>query len=81
MHNSSSSASNQQQDWFNRSLKATSFLLRVFVADAMVSTFHRSLVRLRLGGPMLESELQQQSDAQVQIDQTFARPAKRKWTI
>ncbi|KRY16813.1 hypothetical protein T12_8849 [Trichinella patagoniensis] len=29
----------------------------------------------------LESELQQQSDAQVQIDQTFARGAKRKWTV
>ncbi|KRY22861.1 hypothetical protein T12_3590 [Trichinella patagoniensis] len=37
MHNSSSSASKR----FNRSLRATSFLLRVFVADAMVSTFHR----------------------------------------
>ncbi|KRZ95748.1 hypothetical protein T08_6118 [Trichinella sp. T8] len=77
MHKSSSSASNR----FNRSLRATSFLLRVFIADAMVSTIHRSLVRLRLGGPMLESELQQQSDAQVQIDQTFARPAKRKCTV
>ncbi|KRY04282.1 hypothetical protein T01_2085, partial [Trichinella spiralis] len=54
MHNSSSSANNR----FSRSLRATSFLLRDFAEDAMVSTIHRSLVRLRLGGPNVKAKSQ-----------------------
>ncbi|XP_003367633.1 conserved hypothetical protein [Trichinella spiralis] len=42
MHNSSSSANSR----FSRSLRATSFLLRDFAEDAMVSTIRRLLVYL-----------------------------------